>query len=137
LNQQNLNTLKARVKHLLEVSVNSRNSDASLVANYWATYDKHNLIMCPNTGTGTGNPYSMLSLPLCQYSIITQPSQIERIRRLVQEEASLTNDITVMGKYMPTDMKVLKRRRLANVKWREIINENKIGFIFNYNPATP
>jgi len=127
-----LDTMKDRVKAILEVSISSRNSDASLVANYWYLWDMTHLCNVKvTTGDAEITPDSV-ALPLKAYEFVTQPSQIERVRRIVQEEAVLSGDITEMGKYLPTEAKILSIRRINCVKWKDVINNNKIEFILNY-----
>jgi len=126
-----LNTMKDKVRGILYDSVKSRNSDASLVANYWWKYDQRWLRM-KSEDIEKAEP----CLPLWNYEHVTQPSVIERARRLVQEEAVLSGDITEMGKYLPTDPAVLKSRRINCKIWKDVINDNKIEFILNYGKQT-
>lgn len=132
MDKQILNTTKDRVRAILEISVNSRNSDASLVANYLVTYEKH--LLDGIEGDITLNA----TLPLYRYKDITPPSVIERMRRKIQEECNLMPDMTeqdkklkleAMSKYYPTEEKVLKIRRLNSRLWKEYMNEQKINLV--------
>lgn len=134
------NTIKDRVKAILEVSESSRNCDASLVANYWYKWDKHflNGIKSIDNINGADKTVTYPSLMLCKYEDITQPSVIERARRLIQEEVTLmpeTNSEQIeaklheMKKYFPTNPKIIKLRRLSSKIWKEYINNNKINIV--------
>ena len=126
--------MKDRVRGILYDSVKSRNSDASLVANYWYKY--HSDIIFNSSLKKEEPKIADLAIKICDYELLTQPSVIERARRLVQEEAVLSGDIAEMGKYLPTDPAVLKSRRINCKIWKEVINDNKIEFILNYGKQT-
>lgn len=124
-------TIGDRVKAILIVSESSRNSDASLVANYWYAWDKYFLhdYDVPILSLKTG-------LPLAHLVYVTQPSIIERARRLIQFEIYKMPDATdaeqaikldMMKLYYPTDPKVIKRRRLSSKLWKDYINTRQIN----------
>lgn len=131
-------TIQDRVKAILEISETSRNSDASLVANYWYKWDNHlvkqvgDIDDIPNGEVITVNPMIYLH----EYHLLTQPSVIERARRLIQFEIYKMPDATdserdtkleQMKKYYPTDPKVIKRRRLSSKLWKDYINTRQIN----------
>jgi len=138
MNKHALNTMKERVKAILEMSVKSRNFDASLVANYWYRNKKIwlKVIRPDNVTCDVIEKPEWATLPLINLESVTQPSVIERARRLVQEEAVMSGNITEMGKCLPTDPKILKQRRINCKAWKDIINKNKIEFILNYGKET-
>lgn len=139
-------TIGDRVKAILIVSESSRNSDASLVANYWYKWDNNVIVnvgdpkKIPIDKQGalkideviTVNP----ALFLHEYHKVTQPSIIERARRLIQFEIYKMPDATdaeqaikldMMKLYYPTDPKVIKRRRLSSKLWKDYINTRQIN----------
>lgn len=119
------NTIKENVKTILAESETSRNSDASLVANYWYKYDSDYLYDADIINKQT------VALPLVNYERVTSSSVIERFRRLIQEEVVMSGDIEEMKKYLPTDPKVIKMRRIRSVLWKNYINGLKIERVLN------
>ncbi len=131
-------TIGDRVKAILIVSESSRNSDASLVANYWYHWDKTllKIIRPGNVTWDVEEKPEWSTLPLCKYELVTQPSIIERARRLIQFEIYKMPDATdaeqaikldMMKLYYPTDPKVIKRRRLSSKLWKDYINTRQIN----------
>lgn len=131
---KSLTTIIERVKTILELSEYSRNSDASLVANYWYSFEREKLKIISTVAVEkTENVYV---LPLHGYYLMTQPSVIERARRLIQEDVSKLPEeteeqkeikIEAMRKYYPTNMKVITKRRLSSKVWKDLINNLKIN----------
>lgn len=124
-------TIQDKVKDILANSETSRNSDASLVANYWYKWDNEYLVPINNPPEHP-NP----ALCLHKYIFVTQPSVIERARRLIQFEIYKMPDATdaereakleLMKKYYPTDPKIIKRRRLSSRIWKDYINTRQIN----------
>jgi len=134
-------TIQDRVKAILEISETSRNSDASLVANYWYSWNRSSLVTCAKEYKILGDGVAVhkethLALPLMSYELVTQPSVIERARRLIQFEIYKMPDATdserdakleQMKKYYPTDPKIIKRRRLSSKLWKDYINTRQIN----------
>lgn len=84
-----LDTIKARVFRLLDEHPELRNDDRELIFEYWCEYDKYN--------------------PKEPEKPITSPETIRRIRQKIQAE----------GRFLPTDPKVIERRRRREDKVRK------------------
>jgi len=134
-------TIGDRVKAILIVSESSRNSDASLVANYWWKWDTKHLSSFYYQAGGD-DVVVQPSLLLHKYELVTQPSIIERARRLIQFEIYKMPDATdaeqaikldMMKLYYPTDPKVIKRRRLSSKLWKDYINTRQINNLIGEN----
>jgi len=96
--RQKLRTVKERVEYILEKHPNARNSDLYLIIlylRYFTELGKYIKYI----------PYEVIK----QYDGITET--IRRMRQKIQEE----------GRYLPTDPKVLKRRRKLYELYRRAI----------------
>jgi len=99
------NQLKNQILVMLREFPDTRNSDIKLMIHLWNRYYPAHI---KNTSGGQGIFLSSL------YTLPTQES-IKRIRAVVQNDEH---------KYLPSDSKVRKQRRIKEEEWREWINQN-------------
>lgn len=91
---ENQKVIKNNVLTLLEEVEGTRNSDKLLLLKYWQRFDNI------NTSIGFGPSFLRLA---------TSPESITRARRTIQSA----------GLYQPTDIEVLKKRRMLQEEARE------------------
>lgn len=127
-------TVVSNVRKLLEASERCRNNDNALVANYWYKYDTDFVVEIIRSED------KQPAVRLADYAQgrLTSPSIIERARRRIQEECALMTEVDaphitlkleMMQRYMPTDPKIIKQRKISSRLWKDFLNNGKINLI--------
>jgi hypothetical protein len=105
-----LNYVEEKVTELLKEIEHLRNCDICLIYNYWLRFD--------NVSDFMGGEQRRHNL--------TSSESIRRARQKVQMSIVKDNKI-ILGKYLPTDPMVRKKRGIAEEVYRAYALENKEG----------
>lgn len=119
-----IQTVAERVRNLLQQYPAARGDDTFLCRVYWHEYEKEFLF---KNDEGT---YAVL---LPKISLLTKPSVIERVRRMVQEQAIKSGNLTEMSLLLPDEERVLKKRRIHQQNYIQFIRQKKQGKEFMLN----
>lgn len=100
-----LNSLKKKVEWCLENFPETRNSDIKLTNTIWYNYYKEKLFL-----DDAGN----LCVKLLDIYELPREDNVKRIRAKFNSK----------GKYLPTDNSVIKKRKLKEEDWRNMLGYN-------------
>lgn len=98
--------LKAKVEYCLQTLPESRNSDITLMIEIWRRYYSQRVLTFSHLHGDFINTVSLYHLP--------RQDSIKRIRAHFQN---------VEKKYLPTDWKVAKQRKINESEWKEYMLE--------------
>lgn len=101
--------LKLKILDVLEKVEKTRNDDIELMLHIWNIYYKDKLHY---------DQEAKLGISFENIRILPRNDDIKRIRAFIQNEE---------GKFLPTEAKVRKQRRIAETKWREWLEKEKNG----------
>lgn len=102
--------LKDNVDYILNQHEQCRNDDGVLLSTYYMKFNNQQVFLALNTKEGVSKMLHNL------FTTVDNPANIIRIRQKLQQ----------MGKYMPTDLEVVKQRKINEEKWLDYMRQSKI-----------
>lgn len=115
------NHLKEKVKNVLEIDEQSRNSDIRLTQMIWWTYQRD--IVFEAEVMIQGVIKKKPAIFIADLFKLMREDHISRVRRSVQEDAykKVKQGLLSYQKYLPTDPAVATQRKMNELNWAEFV----------------